>query len=608
MTGAAVIVLGNPLIVSADDISTTSSAPATTTTTPTTSSTSSPSTTTQPSTTSLDPSTSTKTPTSTSPSSSTPTTTISPTSTAPKTTYTYDSTTGHWNSSSWTYDPTSATYQPTVTPVAPSPTSGTTGTQSTLDGVTSTAVANALNTAATSGDASVLKNTTAGSATSGDATSAATIINTMNSSLTSSSNQQAATFVKNIMGDVNGDILLQPMLLRAMLEANAQPSTTTTMNATTNTGATNNVTLGATSGNATVSGNTDAGNATSGNANTVADVVNVVNSMIAANKSFIGTINIYGNLNGDILIAPDFIPQLLASNASSNLPKPVGTASATSNNTQSIVNNIALAAKTGQSVVSGNTSAGNATSGTATTNTVIFNLTGHDIVASNSLLVFINVLGKWVGVIVDAPTGTTAAALGSGVTTNSVQPNLVVNATNTTQLTNNLDLSSQSGNATVSGNTKAGNATSGNATASANIANIANTTIGTSGWFGILFINVFGSWLGSFGIDTAAGNPIITRPAPGSKTVVPHVIDFIPRSSSKQAPATIIQNGVVTTNHGQLTSYKPASHSSTSTQPLSSNTSTAPAPAAPERSINTLLLIGSLVLIGGSLIRLLRVL
>jgi hypothetical protein len=50
-----------------------------------------------------------------------------------------------------------------------------------------------------------------------------------------------------------------------------------------------------------------------------------------------------------------------------------------------------------------------------------------------------------------------------------------------------------------------------------NLVNIVNSHFSLSGWLGILFINVFGTWNGSFGVDTAAGNPIPTpNPTTGS--------------------------------------------------------------------------------------------
>ena len=536
-----------------------------------------------------------------------------PTQPAPSPTYMYDSSTGHWNTDQWQYDAASGTYQQTPQPAAPVAiqTPDPVTSSSTATSITNSTIANALNSVATSGSASVLNNTAAGSATTGSASSAATIINNVNSSMTSNDNKQAANFVSNVMGDVNGDIMLQPMLLKAMLEANAaNTSTATSIN---NTSLTNNLSLSATSGNALVSGNTSAGSATTGDANTVANVVNVINSLVAANQSFIGTINIYGNLNGDILIAPDFIPQLLAANGI--VPTANNSTTVTDTSTQSVVNNIALAAQTGAAVVSGNTTAGAATTGNATTNTVIFNLTNHAIVASDSLLVFVNVLGRWVGVIVDAPTGATAAAIGDGVTSNSVSPSLTVNTTNNALLTNNIDLTAKSGDASVIHNTSAGSATTGNATASANIANITGSQIGLSGWFGVLFINVFGSWLGSFGVDTSAGNPIVqppVQPQGSSQVVAPlQVISFAPRNLHQTA--TIIQGG--------FTSQANGADSSQSTSPddevLSAMTNSQSAPSVSsavssgsilQSIISILMLLGAILLFGGIINRYRKVL
>ncbi|MET0979705.1 MAG: hypothetical protein ABWX90_00420, partial [Candidatus Saccharimonadales bacterium] len=346
----------------------------------------------------------------------------------------------------------------------------------------------------------------------------ATVINQINSSV-NGNGAEFATFVTDVVGDVHGDIMLYPMLLASMLQAANNPSDSS-IAVNNNAAVTNNVNLNATSGNADVIDNTRAGNATTGSANTVANVMNIINSIIAANQSFVGTVNIYGNLDGDILVAPDFLPQLLASNNGASSPDGSSLA-VSSEETQSIMNNINLNAATGNAVVANNTTAGNATTGNAATNLVLLNLSGHQIVANDSLLVFVNVLGQWVGLIVDAPNGATAAALGNGVTTNTATPDLSIDVDNNSRIVNNLNLNSQSGNATVDGNTSAGNATTGNATASANVANISNSQLGLSGWFGVLFINVFGSWLGSFGVDTDRGNQPGSTSGGGSSTGQP---------------------------------------------------------------------------------------
>ncbi|HET9098325.1 MAG TPA: hypothetical protein VFN51_01790, partial [Candidatus Saccharimonadales bacterium] len=162
----------------------------------------------------------------------------------------------------------------------------------------------------------------------------------------------------------------------------------------------------------------------------------------------------------------------------------------------------------------GNTTAGSATSGSAKTSVTAFNLTGSNIIGSNDILVFVNVTGTWVGLIMNAPPGTSAAEFGGGITTTgpnstnasntTVNNNSTINNVNHDQINNSISTTARSGNATVSDNNNAGNALSGNADNAINLANIENSSINLTGWFGILFINVFGSWHGNFGISPAA--------------------------------------------------------------------------------------------------------
>lgn len=470
-------------------------------------------------------------------------------------TYTYDAATGRWNSNKWVYDPATDVYvpvdnptqppTPTPTPVDQTPSSddnppaqaeqvgalnetsqadGNASVDQTTNGTSDTnvntnaSINNSLNSDATTGGAGVKRNTTAGSAMSGEASAATTIVNSVHSTV-GGETSGVAHFTTDLYGDITGDITIGPAIENAKVTKNTNLSSTTNVN--NNDTLTNDLTLKATSGNADVTGNTTAGSAKTGNANTVADVLNLINTIIAANKSFVGTINIHGNLDGDILVSPDFIPQLLASNAQvvGNYTMPLST---TINDDQSIVNNVKLNATTGTATVRDNTAAGNANTGTAATNLTILNLTGHKVDAAKSLLVFVNVLGKWVGMIVDAP-GATAAALGSGVVTENTTISDTTNINNNAKITNNLDLTSRSGDASVTSNTSGGDATTGDATASANIANISTSEFNLSDWFGVLFINVFGSWVGSFGIDTAAGTVVplggMAVPASPSATI-----------------------------------------------------------------------------------------
>ncbi len=455
----------------------------------------------------------------------------------PELTYTYNEATGLWDSNAWHYDPVLGSYQPVV-PVSETAdevlpavepwlaSNQDDGSPEPILEETANNVAdinNTIESGATTGDASVLANTEAGSAESGDASSTATVLNNINSVTDlSGSGGSVATFSADIVGNVSGDIVLQPIISQAFANPTAPNETVT--NLTTLNSITNDINLNANSGDATVEKNTKAGDALTGSAETVANIINVVNSMVVAGQSFIGAINIYGNFIGNILISPDFIPQLLASNSGND------SVLINASDTVDIINNLSLNATSGRALIDNNTQAGNAVTGNALTNVEIFNMTSHDIIASNCLLVFINVLGEWYGIIVDAPVGATAAMIGSGIESNNVSmPNVDSSTDTKVEIINNITLNSQSGDASVLDNTIAGNAVSGDATASVNLANIVGSRFSLSGWFGLLFINVFGKWFGNFGIEEKSTTPIINDSNGG---VAESVIEFVPKENN----------------------------------------------------------------------------
>ncbi len=99
-----------------------------------------------------------------------------------------------------------------------------------------------------------------------------------------------------------------------------------------------------------------------------------------------------------------------------------------------------------------------------------------------------------------------------------------------------------------------GNATSGNAETAVNFLNLDNTQFDLTGWFGILFINVFGTWIGNFGVYTP---PVTTTSDPASttqttQTTRPKVFNFVPTSGN--VSSTGASSG--TTINAQLISKK----------------------------------------------------
>jgi hypothetical protein len=539
--------------------------------------------------------------------------------TSPKTTQTfsYNPATGRWDTTDWVYDAAQGKYVPNtvsvVTPPAGAPTVGGPSTSSSTDTAAATqgpdspvtasnnstglfdnfynaSISNTLNSSAATGNASVSVNTTAGDAASGNAMAMATILNILQSA-TSLQGGNMTTFTKDV-GNWQGDLIIDPSQLSNLqtLSPNSTPNNLT-INTKTGGQINNNINLAAASGDAAVTQNTTGGSAATGDAAAIANIVNVINSIIGAGQSFIGTININGNLDGDILLPQNTLNSLLASGSVPTLTtvdNSGNTLKANLTDNSSITNQLNLAAKSGTAGVTDNTTAGNAATGSSSTNLTLLNLTGKQVVGSDALLVFVNVMGKWVGMIVNAPGGSSSAALCSCTSTdNNLGSNTNLTSNTNNRINNNVNLNSTSGNALVSQNTRAGNATSGNALAGVNLLNISTSSLSLSNWLGILFINVFGSWNGSFGIDTAAGNkPLAGGSGGGPTTTISKavksvkVFSFVPTSGSntsfKIIPVTAADSPSVNSNDNNHPSVLGAAigNNNTPQAPLSSHRNT----------------------------------
>lgn len=398
-----------------------------------------------------------------------------------------------------------------------------------LDDSNSVELNNGLTSTATSGHVTVQQDTQAGDATSGDANASATIINSVNTT----NGGQLVNFTKNINGNVTGDIIIDPNQLQPA-DTSLNNTNDVTINTKNSGTINNNLQLNAVSGDVNASQNTEVGNATSGNAAAMADVVNMLNTYVGAGQSFIGTINIYGNLHGNILMPPEFLTSLQNSGAPHTTVS-IGTNNTADINNQeatNITNQIESQAKSGSVTMSANTESGNAASGSATTNVEVYNLTGDKIIGANSLLVFVNVMGRWVGLIVGAPAGASSANYGNYTATADNDFTLGNDTKNT--INNNISVSATSGNVASTQNTKAGNATSGDATTAVSLANFSNDSINLTGWFGILFINVFGGWYGNFGAIPATTNTTSGTDSQPN-TAQPPVFKFVPLASSNSS-------------------------------------------------------------------------
>lgn len=436
----------------------------------------------------------------------------------------YNPSTGTWDTPEWRYDSTSGTYHERPAPLVQSQPGGdTTGeilgasegitgevpasgqlSGTTLNTQNKLSLTNNMNSNSQSGNSIAMKNTQVGNIGSGNAEAVMNLMNLLQSQ-TSLAGGGLNTFTANIQGNVQGDFLIDPSALAQPANVSAYDLAKLHINNSNDASITNNLVLNAASGDAGAYQNTTAGNVASGDANAIANVINMINSVVSANQSFFGVINIDGNYTGNILMPEDSLNALLASTGPSSTytlaSQGAYTNTVNTSAEQTIDNNINLSAASGNATASKNTRAGDVLTGNGMTNLTILNLTGREVVAANSLLVFVNVMGSWVGLIMDAPAGSTAAALGGGVVSDAtLVREATLNATDKMAITNNITANAATGDATADSNTTVGNIRSGNATATANIANIMGSHIDLTNWFGILFINVFGTWHGNFGV------------------------------------------------------------------------------------------------------------
>ncbi len=354
---------------------------------------------------------------------------------------------------------------------------------------TDTAINNCTTQNATSGQTTVATTGSSGTAISGNSDVLLNSVNEVNTK--SPSTPPATTFTDNVYGNQTGNIIVNP----TVVPISQTTSTASAPSTSTNSSISNNSNLVAQTGSATVTNNGSNGSATSGNADAIANVVNLINSVIASNQVFEGTINIYGNLYGDILLPQSLVDQLL-NTANSTVESP---ASLSGNSV--VDNNISLTAESGNALVANNSNNGLAISGNATTVLNLENYINSDISANNLLFVIINVTGHWYGYVLKTIPQTNAYVLGDGLLNQNItqsisSPTPVVNI-NTDSICNNINLAAYSGDASVYNNGSGGTAISGSAEAKANVLNFINTSFNVRGWFGFLFINIFGNWYGS---------------------------------------------------------------------------------------------------------------
>lgn len=421
----------------------------------------------------------------------------------------------------------------------------------TVDATNNAAVTNDATSSATSGDNTITTDATdsatptddpsdtpTGSPTNSSDTSVTTgnsvaTSTTQNSVNTTSVNSQIVYQTINIFLDQNGNIdLSAPIDAAEQVAANTANASTDVLMTGVNNYATvhNVVTANADTGDNTTSTNGQVVVDT-GNAYALAQLINTVNVTLSDSTIHIVTINIYGNMNGNIIL-PQINGQATCTSCEVNLT--------TQNN--AVVNNTADAtANSGDNTVTASDAA-NVQTGNAV---AIVNLTNF----INSLLentsfgqLYINTYGTWNGSFLGWD-GSSATNEGNTLAVSDVpqttdvtnNDNQNITDNNNALVSNTVDADANTGKNTTSGNNAT--VTTGNAYAFVNVINLINSLfVNSNGFFG--FINIFGNLNGNIG-----GQDYFPTPTPQPNAVVADATD---------TTGTIDPNGqlaVTTTNN-----------------------------------------------------------
>lgn len=406
-------------------------------------------------------------------------------------------------------------------------------------------VNNSLELESVTGHNSASKNVGDASIKTGDANVTGTIMNSVNTNV-----EGVAVAEFNIIDDQVGDYVLDfaaGCIYGCGFGANANANNTgngansnnaidTSTEITDNTFQSNDaeiyngMTLVADSGNNVADKNTGGDTVIeTGDANVTANVLTYANNNIAGNVIY-NTVNIYGDLDGDIYLPEEYLTMYMGNTgngAGSNNDTTVTNTTTTNiaqTNNADIYNDLEIITDTGSNETSGNTGGDSSVkTGDSQVQANVVNVVNSNITSDTPMwLVFVNEAGKWVGRLFGAPEGQNfagsdgtiftvdengeviASNAGNGAdshnsATASTTSETTITQENNAVVNNELKLVANTGGNSASNNTGGNNEIkTGDAKVIANIVNFVNNNIVGSGRLIVTTVNVFGSWIGNF--------------------------------------------------------------------------------------------------------------
>ncbi len=383
---------------------------------------------------------------------------------------------------------------------------------------------------ADSGHNSADKNTGNGEVITGDANVGLTVVNVANTDITG-----VQTSEYDVYDDHRGDIVIggdatgngnQASNQQTGADSNNQVAAdnNTALTIVNNNDATvaNDLVVDATTGHNSADKNTGDGSVTTGDVNVITNAVNLVNSTADV---LVATVNIFGDLVGDIILSPlagcsdcgdgsqtatNNQTGAGSNNESDTLVQRYNTVS--QHNEANINNQVVVNSNTGGNQADRNTEGGSVETGSVDVQADEVTVANNNIVGDGETLwiVVVNEAGKWVGKILGAGEDDHLAVvdtfdLGAANDTTGADSNNQAsseqNSTTTIEQNNQADVNNQvvinadTGHNTAEANTGSGNISTGDVNVYQNVINYVNNNV-VGGKVVIAFVNVFGSWIG----------------------------------------------------------------------------------------------------------------
>lgn len=304
----------------------------------------------------------------------------------------------------------------------------------------------------------------------------------------------------------------------------------------------NNLNLISNTGNNDASKNTGDGSVTTGDSNVSLNLFNFLNSnFIVSGQGILGILNIFGNWMGNLLLPKTLVTsdntnegtgnitvknENTGANSVNNANANLGSSTEIENNNDANTDNkIIVSSNTGNNDASKNTGDGSVSTGISNIQVTLKNLMNQNIFGDTIIYIMVNVLGKWTGMNLISLGGTysTDPSKSGDITVENTNTgadsinNAGVSLTDSTKiennndanLTNNININSNTGNNDASKNTGNGSVTTGDSGVIANILNFMNFNVVAKN-FVFFVVNVFGDWTGNIQIDNGSGEAVVT--------------------------------------------------------------------------------------------------